>query len=380
MFVNTVVLRTVIRSPSTFAELLEQVRVVDLGAYAHAEVPFEKVVEALDPPRSTAHSPLFQVLLEFQNVKQSDLSLPGVEVTGIDLGATIARFDLQLTVSEEYDDEGSPSGIRAAFSYATDLFDADTVAELADRFVRMLDAVVDDPSVRLGNLDILDAFERDELAPVRGAPAVPERTLSDVLVAGAAVDPEAIALSSNGIDVSYRTLDERSNRLARALVDRGAGPDSFVAVGVPRSIESVLSVWAVAKSGAAYVPIDPALPAARITAMLEDSGAILGLTVSAHREHLPGAVQWLLVDDPEVDSAYPGDRVTDDDRVRPLHTEHAAFLLYTSGSTGTPKGVVVSHSGLANLVVEERNASQRRTGHGCHTWRPRVSTRPSSSC
>ncbi|QHE68025.1 non-ribosomal peptide synthetase [Rhodococcus sp. WAY2] len=354
MFVNTVVLRTVIRSASTFAELLEQVRVVDLGAYAHAEVPFEKVVEALDPPRSTAHSPLFQVLLEFQNVEQSDLSLPGVEVTGIDLGATIARFDLQLTVSEEYDDEGSPSGIRAAFSYATDLFDADTVAELADRFVRMLDAVVDHPSVRLGNLDILDAFERDELAPVRGAPAVPERTLSDVLVAGAAVDPEAIALSSNGIDVSYRTLDERSNRLARALVDRGAGPDSFVAVGVPRSIESVLSVWAVTKSGAAYVPIDPALPTARITAMLEDSGAILGLTVSAHREHLPGAVQWLLLDDPEVDSAYPGDRVTDDDRVRPLYTEHAAFLLYTSGSTGTPKGVVVSHSGLANLVVEER--------------------------
>nr|WP_249354685.1 non-ribosomal peptide synthetase [Rhodococcus sp. USK13] len=354
MFVNTVVLRTVIRSASTFAELLEQVRVVDLGAYAHAEVPFEKVVEALDPPRSTAHSPLFQVLLEFQNVEQSDLSLPDVEVTGIDLGATIARFDFQLTVSEEYDDEGSQSGIRAAFSYATDLFDADTVAELADRFVRMLGAVVDDPSVRLGNLDILDAFERDELAPVRGAPAVPERTLSDVLVAGAAVDPEAIALSSNGIDVSYRTLDERSNRLARALLDRGAGPDSFVAVGVPRSIESVLSVWAVAKSGAAYVPIDPALPAARITAMLEDSGAILGLTVSAHRGHLPGAVEWLLLDDPEVDSAYPGDPVTDDDRVRPLHTGHAAFLLYTSGSTGTPKGVVVSHSGLANLVVEER--------------------------
>ncbi|MCQ4120742.1 non-ribosomal peptide synthetase [Rhodococcus tibetensis] len=354
MFVNTVVLRTAIRSESTFTELLEQVRDVDLGAYAHAEVPFEKVVEALDPPRSTAHSPLFQVLLEFQNVEHSDLSLPGVDVTGIDLGATIARFDFQLTLSEEYADDGSPSGIRAAFTYATDLFDADTVAGLADRFVRMLDAAVDDPSVRLGNLDIMDALERDELAPMRGALAVPERTLAEVLVAGAAVDADAIALSCDGVTVSYRELDERSNRLARALVDRGADPDSFVAVGVPRSIESVLSVWAVAKSGAAYVPIDPALPTARSAAMLEDSGAVLGLTVSAHRERLPGTVEWLLLDDPDVENTYPSDRVTDDDRLRPLRTEHAAFLLYTSGSTGTPKGVVVPHTGLANLVVEER--------------------------
>ncbi|WP_240960938.1 amino acid adenylation domain-containing protein, partial [Rhodococcus sp. A14] len=354
MFVNTVVLRTVVSDASRFSELLEQVRDVDLGAYAHAEVPFEKVVEALDPPRSTAHSPLFQVLLEFQNVERPDLSLPGVEVEGIDLGATIARFDLQLTLSEEYTDDGTPAGITAGFTYATDLFDAETVAGLADRFVRMLDTAVTDPSIRVGDLEILDALERDELVPMRGFPAAAERTLPDVLTAGAALAPGATAVSCEGVTVSYRELDERSNRLARALIRRGAGPDAFVAIGVPRSLEWVLSVWAVAKSGAAYVPVDPALPPARTGGMLEDSGAVVGLTVTAHRDRLPGVVPWLLLDDPEVANGYSSDPVTDADRPRPLRVDHAAFLLYTSGSTGTPKGVVLTHGGLANLAVEER--------------------------
>ncbi|MFE5705856.1 amino acid adenylation domain-containing protein [Rhodococcus koreensis] len=354
MFVNTVVLRTVVSDADRFSDLLDQVRDVDLGAYAHAEVPFEKVVEALDPPRSTAHSPLFQVLLEFQNVQRPDLSLPGVEVRGIDLGATIARFDLQLTLAEEYTDDGTPAGITAGFAYTTDLFDADTVAGLADRFVRMLDAAVSDSSIRVGDLEILDALERDELVPMRGFPAVAERRLPDVLTAGAALAPGATAVSCEGVTLSYRELDEQSNRLARALIDRGAGPDAFVAIGVPRSIDWVLSVWAVAKSGAAYVPVDPALPPARSGGMLEDSGAMLGLTVTAHRDRLPGVVPWLLLDDPDVVDGYSGDAVTDADRLRPLRVEHAAFLLYTSGSTGTPKGVVLTHGGIANLAVEER--------------------------
>ncbi|BAH50168.1 putative non-ribosomal peptide synthetase [Rhodococcus opacus B4] len=354
MFVNTVVLRTVVSDADRFSDLLDQVRDVDLGAYAHAEVPFEKVVEALDPPRSTAHSPLFQVLLEFQNVERPDLSLPGVEVHGIDLGATIARFDLQLTLAEEYTDDGSPAGITAGFAYATDLFDAETVAGLADRFVRMLDAAVSDSSIRVGDLEILDALELDELVPMRGFPAVAERLLPDVLTAGAALAPGATAVSCEGVTLSYRDLDERSNRLARALIERGAGPDAFVAIGVPRSIDWVLSMWAVAKSGAAYVPVDPALPPARIRGMLEDSGAMLGLTVTAHRDRLPGVLPWLLLDDPDTANGYSPGAVTDTDRPRPLRVEHAAFLLYTSGSTGTPKGVVLTHGGIANLAVEER--------------------------
>ncbi|MFF2027825.1 amino acid adenylation domain-containing protein, partial [Streptomyces sp. NPDC058171] len=225
---------------------------------------------------------------------------------------------------------------------------------LADRFVRMLDAAVSDSSIRVGDLEILDALERDELVPMRGFPAVAERRLPDVLTAGAALAPGATAVSCEGVTLSYRELDEQSNRLARALIDRGAGPDAFVAIGVPRSIDWVLSVWAVAKSGAAYVPVDPALPPARTGGMLEDSGAMHGLTVTAHRDRLPGVVPWLLLDDPDVVDGYSGDAVTDADRLRPLRVEHAAFLLYTSGSTGTPKGVVLTHDGIANLAVEER--------------------------
>ncbi|WP_245814075.1 non-ribosomal peptide synthetase, partial [Rhodococcus marinonascens] len=354
MFVNTVVLRTVVRDARPFSELLEQVRGVDLGAYGHAEVPFEKVVEALDPPRSTAHSPLFQVLVEFQNTERPDFSLPGVEVDGIDLGARIARFDLQLTLAEEYGKDGTAAGIAASFTYATDLFNPYTVAGFADRFVRLLDAAVTDPSIRVGDLEILGALERAELVPMRGLPSVTGRTLPDVLTAGAAFAPAATALSGDGLTMSYRELDERSNRLARALIDRGAGPDAFVAIGVPRSIEWVLSVWAVAKSGAAYVPVDPLLPSARIGGMLEDSGAVLGLTVSGQRDRMPGVVEWLLLDDLDIENTYPGGPVTDTERLRPLRVQHAAFLLYTSGSTGTPKGVVVTHGGLASLAAEER--------------------------
>ncbi|AOW93305.1 non-ribosomal peptide synthetase [Rhodococcus sp. WMMA185] len=353
MFVNTVVLRTLVCDASPFSELLEQVRGVDLGAYTHSEVPFEKVVEVLDPPRSTAHSPLFQVLLEFQNTQRPDLSLPGVEVHGIDLGTRIARFDLQLTLSEEFGDDGEPERITGGFTYPTDLFDEETVDAMAQQFVRLLEAAVTDPSTRVGDLEILGNRERDELVPMRGRPPVPGRPLPDVLSASAFA-VEATALSGNGVTMSYRELDERSNRVARALIDRGAGPDTFVAIGVPRSTEWVLSVWAVAKSGAAFVPVDPELPPARIRGMLEDSGAVLGLTVSEQRNKLPPVVQWLLLDDPDVGKAHSSGRVTDAERVRPLHVEHAAFLLYTSGSTGTPKGVVVTHAGLGNFVAEQR--------------------------
>ncbi|MEV0947914.1 amino acid adenylation domain-containing protein [Rhodococcus sp. NPDC049939] len=362
MFVNTVVLRTVVHDSLSFSELLEQARDVDLGAFTHAEVPFEKVVEALDPPRSTAHTPLFQVLLEFQNVRQPDLALPEVRVSGIDLGARIARFDLQLTLAEEYGEDGSPRGINAGFTYSTDLFDAATVARLANGFVRLLDSAVADPSIRVGDLEILDPLERGELVPMRGLLSVEGRTLSDVLSTAAAFAPAATAVSGNGVAMSYRELDERSNRLARALIDRGVGPDAFVAIGVSRSIEWVLAVWAVAKSGAAYVPVDPALPSARIARMLENSGAVLGLTVSGQRDMLPSAVQWLLLDGRDVASGYSGRPVSDAERLRPLQIQHAAFLLYTSGSTGTPKGVLVTHAGLANLVADGRERFLATTG------------------
>ncbi|MGH3999524.1 MAG: condensation domain-containing protein, partial [Pseudonocardiaceae bacterium] len=152
MFVNTVVLRTSVRGTSSFSDLLDRVRESDLGAFAHAEVPFERVVEVLDPPRSTAYSPLFQVLLEFQDIGRPDLELPGLVVEGVDLGVAVSNFDLQLTVSEEYEVDGSPVGMTAGFTYATDLFDAVTVEGFAENLVRVLGAVMAEPDVPLARI------------------------------------------------------------------------------------------------------------------------------------------------------------------------------------------------------------------------------------
>ncbi|MFZ2173408.1 MAG: amino acid adenylation domain-containing protein [Rhodococcus sp. (in: high G+C Gram-positive bacteria)] len=353
MFVNTVVLRLRVSPRLSFVDLLEQAREVDLGAYTHADVPFEKVVELLDPPRSTAHAPLFQVMLEFQNTELPSLRLPGLTIEGVDLGPTTSIFDLQLTLSEDYGDDGTPAGMSAGIAYATDLFDTGTVERIAERFLKVLEVAVADPSLRVADFDILDRVERAGLAPVRGLPAVPIRLLPEILESGVACDPDASALSFAGTELSYRELDKRSNRLARLLISRGAGPDTFVAVAIPRSIESVLAVWAVAKSGAAFLPVDPNLPVSRMSAMITDSGPVLGLTVRGHEDHLPDTADWVLLDDPALGRELSADPVRDTDRLTPLRGEHPAYLMYTSGTTGAPKGVVVTHTGLADLVAEQ---------------------------
>lgn len=204
----------------------------------------------------------------------------------------------------------------------------------------------------------------------RGRPAVSPQLWPELLSSVAAIVPEAVALSFEGRTVTYGELDAWSNRLARVLVERGVGPESFVALGISRSIESVAAVWAVTKSGAAFVPVDPGYPPERIAYMLDDCRAVLGLTTTAHRDVWPAdSVPWLLLDDPGLrrglDDVSPAP-VTDDDRRAPLRYDHPAYLIYTSGSTGRPKGVVVTHRGLTNLNAEVRE-------HFSITHRARVS-------
>ncbi|WP_346772964.1 condensation domain-containing protein, partial [Rhodococcus sp. 14C212] len=355
MFVNTLVLRTPVDPRSSFAELLEHVREVDLAAFAHAEVPFERVVDELAPVRSTAHAPLFQVAYEFQNISVPSLVLPGLTVTPVEPDMQTAKFDLQLSISERQDGDGAPAGLSAGLTYATDLYNADTVRGFAGCFVRILEAVTAAPGTPVGDVDILDPAERSTLLSLRGPEGVAERTLPEILTAAVAVNPDAVAVSCEGDEVTYRELDERSNRLARLLIERGAGPDRYVAIGLPRSIESVAAVWAVAKTGAAFVPVDPSYPPERISYILRDCGAVAGVTVGSERGRLPGTVQWMALDDPALVRAVaecsPG-TVGDRDRAVLLRMDHPAYLIYTSGSTGQPKGVVVSHRGLANLAAQ----------------------------
>ncbi|RZL76343.1 MAG: amino acid adenylation domain-containing protein, partial [Rhodococcus sp. (in: high G+C Gram-positive bacteria)] len=370
MFVNTLVLRTRIDGGATFSEFLGSVREADLGAFTHAEVPFERVVEVVSPSRSTAHSPLFQVMMEFQDIQRPTLELPDLQVRRVDVDIDTTNFDLQLTVSENTDIDGNPTGITAALGYATDLFDEETAAGFATRLQRILAAVTADPGASVGDIDLLGTRERAELAPVPGGAAVAARTLPDLLAEAAARNPDAVALVSEGREVRYGELDSRSNQLAHMLIERGIGSESVVALCVPRSLESVLAVWGVAKAGAAFLPVDPHHPAARIEYMLTDSDAVSGVTTSAGRAALPDVVPWLVLDEPEVDdrlSAYPTSPVTDDERTSPVRVDNPAYLIYTSGSTGRPKGVVTTHRGLSNFVTQERETfgttAESRTLH-----------------
>ena len=224
--------------------------------------------------------------------------------------------------------------------------------------MRVLAAVCADPAVVVGDVGILDPAERRRLAPVRGpAGGAVGRALGEILTDAAGRDANAVALRCAGTGMSYGELDERSNRLARVLIARGAGPEGFVAVALSRSVQSVLAVWAVTKTGAAVLPVDPGYPPARITHMLTDSGAALGVTVAEHRDRLPGGVDWVVLDEPgtvAAVAAVSGAAVPDSDRRVSVRVDQPAYLIYTSGSSGVPKGVVVTHRGLDDFAAELR--------------------------
>ncbi|MEU7634456.1 condensation domain-containing protein, partial [Nocardia sp. NPDC049220] len=291
MFVNTLVLRTEVDLGESFTGLLGRVRQVDLDAYAHADVPFEQLVERLAPQRSQSRHPLFQVLLAFQNLERVELVLPGLEVSVVDLPTGVSRFDVQFVLSDDHD----TGDMRIAVTYATDLFDPATIDSMTRRWIRILESVAVDPSIPVAAIEVLEAAERADLLTRHGRPAAVAVTLAELLATAARRDPDATAIVFDGEQLSYRELDERSNRLARLLIHHGVGPEDVVAIGIPRSVESVLAVWAVTKSGAAFLPIDPTYPTERITHMLTDSRTVVGLTTSTTRPQLPEDITWLTV-------------------------------------------------------------------------------------
>ncbi|MFC7446985.1 amino acid adenylation domain-containing protein, partial [Rhodococcus daqingensis] len=354
MFVNTLVLRTRIDPEQTFADLLADVRSDDVDAFGHADIPFERLVEALEVPRSTAHQPLFQVALSMANTERATLELPDLEVGELAAPLTVAKFDLQLSLGEDPGTEGAAAGITAVLDYATDLFDRDTAHSFTERLVRILEAVVAEPATPVGDLGVLSAAERDELttpAPVEVGPV----TLAELLTTGVRLHPDDTALVLGEVEWSYRELDERANRLARELIARGAAPDTVVAFALRRSLESVLAIWAIAKSGAAYMPVDPRYPVERIAEMFGDADPIAVLTIGEHLDRLPESVAAVVLDDPETVSAVaarPGGAVTENDLLGPVHVDQIAYVIYTSGSTGKPKGVLVPHRGLSTLATD----------------------------
>jgi nonribosomal peptide synthetase DhbF len=355
-FVNTLVLRADLSGDPSFAELLRRVRDRDLAAYAHQDVPFERLVEVLNPVRSAAYHPLFQVMLASDEDTSREWAVPGLRAEDLTLAGNSAKFDLSLTFRSRQEPDGAPGGISIALEYAADLFDPGTAQALAGRLLALLGQFTADPGLRVGDVDLLTAAERDLVVSKWNDTArdVPVTVLPELFAAQAARTPDAVAVESHGVSWSYAELDARSTRLARYLVGLGVGPERVVAVAVPRSPETVAAVLAVAKAGAAYLPIDPGYPADRIAYMLGDADPVVVLTTRQAGAELPGQDRLVVLDDPAVAAVVadlPGGTVADQDRLASLRPANPAWVIYTSGSTGRPKGVVVSHRGVANLAA-----------------------------
>ncbi|MEU9504593.1 condensation domain-containing protein, partial [Streptomyces sp. NPDC048196] len=336
-FVNTFVLRADTSGNPSFAELLGRVRETSLAAYAHQDVPFEYLVEVLNPQRSAGHHPLFQVALVVQNAPGTDAELPGLRMTQEDVGTGTSRFDMLISLLERHDKTGSPTGIDTSLEYATDLFDRSTVESLMARWVRLLEQVVARPEMRIGEAEVLLEGERGRLLSQGGGLAgecVPGVSLVGLFAERVRLAPDATAVvSCGGVSLSYGELNARANRLAHYLIERGVGPEQIVGVCLPRSVDLVVAVLAVLKAGGAYLPLDPAYPAGRLEFMVADSRPLLVLD-----EELVGRNR---------------DGYSDADPELRLEPAHAAYVIYTSGSTGRPKGVVVSHSGVASLAAAQ---------------------------
>ncbi|MFE2178902.1 amino acid adenylation domain-containing protein, partial [Kitasatospora sp. NPDC059462] len=348
-FVNTLVLRTDTSGDPSFAELLGRARETGLGAYAHQDVPFERLVEELNPARSLARHPLFQVALVLQSAGEGVLELPGLAVEALPSDTGVAKFDLNVTLEEFFGPDGSPAGLDCALDYATDLFDRRTAESIAARFGRLLAAVVADPDRPIGRADLLDADERAALlAPAAPLPAdVP--LLPAAFAAQAARTPDATALVFGDVRLSYAELDARADRLAHGLVAAGIGPECVVALALPRSADTVVAQLAVLKAGAAFLPLDAEYPRERTAHMLADSAPALVLTGEGWP--LPEVLEGLTV--LPADAAAWADRPAGAPPVR-LDPAHAAYVIYTSGSTGLPKGVVVGHGSIAALLAHHR--------------------------
>ncbi|MFF3754670.1 amino acid adenylation domain-containing protein [Streptomyces sp. NPDC002018] len=377
-FLNTLVLRTDTSGDPGFRELLARVRDADLAAYDHQDVPFERVVEVLNPPRSLARHPLFQVMVVYLAAGPAGPALPGLDSREEEVGQGTAKFDLSF----DFVEHAEGGGVHGVLEYSADLYDPATAEAIAERLHRVLRAVAAEPDLSIGRIDILGGDERDRILRrwnARELTAAPA-TVPELFERQARRTPDAPAVASDGIELTYAELDAEANRLARLLIERGAGPERIVALALPRSARTLLAILAVQKAGAAYLPVDPDVPAARTAGMLADARPVLVLTTRALAPLLPGStVPVLAVDDPEtVDAlaAHDPREVTDGDRTSPLTPGHPAYVIYTSGSTGRPKGVVITHETVGNLFHSHREtlyepavaATGRRRLRAGHAW------------
>ncbi|HEX4961842.1 MAG TPA: condensation domain-containing protein, partial [Thermoanaerobaculia bacterium] len=348
-FANTLVIRGDLSGDPSFREFLAQVRERVLEAYSHQQLPFDHLVEVVQPERSLQHSPLFQVMLAFQNTASSLWEGDSNDALGVGTGTS--KFDLTLAVAEE------GGNLRGAVEYSTDLFDASTIARLSLHLLLLTEEIARDSGRRLADLPLLTAGERAQLLAEWNDTArsyAEPRSLHELIAEQAARAPWATAVVFEGEELSYRSLEERAERVACRLLGLGVGPDSRVGVFLERSSELVVALLGILKAGGAYLPLDPSYPLERLEFLISDARVPVLLTIEALASSLPGtggATVFYLDGDAGLErgAETPASR-------GPTSLDDLAYVIYTSGSTGYPKGVMTSHRALYNrlLWMQER--------------------------
>ena len=347
-FVNTLVLRTDLSGDPSFIELLDRVRETAMGAYAHQDLPFERLVEELSPDRDLSHNPVFQVMLVLQNLPAASQKMGDIEATPFGGGTPNSKFDITLIASEV------ANGLRVSIVYSTDLFDAATIERMLGHFEVLLKGIVEHSATRISELPLLAKEEQHKLLVDWNSTtaAYPrELCLHQLLQEQATQRPESIAVEFEGRSLSYAELDRRSNQLAQLLRKRGVGAERLVGVCMERSLEMVVALLGILKAGGAYVPLDPAYPSDRIQYVLEDARIQLLLTQDSLLLSLPPTAAEVLCLDPGWSALQHEDGGTMATEVKP---ENLAYVIYTSGSTGKPKGVQVEHRSLVNFLCSMR--------------------------
>jgi amino acid adenylation domain-containing protein len=348
LFINNLVLRTDLSGDPTFRELLARVRTVNLEAFAHQDVPFDKLVETIQPDRDTSWPPLFQVLFSLQNVPVRDLELDGLGVKLIDPAVDTSRFDL---IFELY---YRPAGLQMSVEYRTDLFEADTIRRFAAHYEMLLRGILDNPDARISELPLLAEAERQQLVGDWNATDVEYPTEAGVhhlIEEQAAREPNAVAVVFEDRSLTYAELNRRGNQVARHLQDLGVGSETIVGVYLERSLDMVVALLGILKAGGTYLPLDPLFPAERLAYMLEDSRAAVVVT----QHSLVGTIATGQATVVRLDADWPLIAARADENLAWQTTaERLAYILYTSGSTGRPKGVQVLHSSLVNFLESMR--------------------------
>ena len=344
LFVNTLALRVSLSGNPSFPELLGRVRESTLGAYAHQEIPFERLVEDLKPERDLSRNPIFQVMFVLQNMPRESATKSDLQIAPFgSADKSSAKFDLLLAASERED------GLRLALEYSTDLFESSTIERMQDHFARLLSSIAENPCLAVSDLQMLSPAEREQV--VFGLNNTHQDFRSDVCLHAlfeeqAERTPDEIAGIADGVKLSYAGLNQQANRLAHYLRNQGVKPEVLVGICLNRSLDMLVAILAVLKAGGAYVPLDPAYPKHRLDCILEDSAAEILITEQALLDRLPEFRGTICIDRDRKQL----ERESPENLTPAAEPQHLAYVLFTSGSTGRPKGVALEHRNATNFV------------------------------